>query len=306
MVIKILIALAVIVVVLVVVVATRPSEFRVQRTATMSAPAPVVFGQVNDFHKWEAWSPYAKRDPAMKKTIEGAPAGVGAIYTWSGNHEVGEGRTTIIESRPSELIRIKLEFVRPFAGTSTVAQHPAAPKPYGVLGLIRRSRDDVEGRIDDPGSGERTGMGFACVDDAFELRIGQEASGDDIGRQAWPVSGLGRRDRGHRCRLHEPGRMSLGSGNTNRLQFVPFIERLIDSAALGGLPIDGLVGELDGIRLERAGRNGKRPLCGDAAGPDCGRTDDGRKCCRADDSQPRRNLRGHPAEQRGSVGRHSW
>ena len=86
MVIKILIALAVIVVVLVVVVATRPSEFRVQRTATMSAPAPVVFGQVNDFHKWEAWSPYAKRDPAMKKTIEGAPAGVGAIYTWSGNH----------------------------------------------------------------------------------------------------------------------------------------------------------------------------------------------------------------------------
>jgi carbon monoxide dehydrogenase subunit G len=109
----------VIVVVLVVVIATRPSEFRVQRTATMSAPAPVVFGQVNDFHKWEAWSPYATRDPAMKKTIEGAPAGVGAIYTWSGNHEVGEGRTTIIESRPSELIRIKLEFVRPFAGTST-------------------------------------------------------------------------------------------------------------------------------------------------------------------------------------------
>ena len=62
MVVKILIALAVSVVVLVVVIATRPSEFRVQRTATMSAPAPVVFGHVNDFHKWEAWSPYAKRE----------------------------------------------------------------------------------------------------------------------------------------------------------------------------------------------------------------------------------------------------
>ena len=108
MLIKIVIALAVIVVVLLVVVATRPSELRVERTAVMAAPAPVVFDQVNDFHKWEAWSPYVKRDPAMKKTFEGAPAGVGAIYTWSGNHEVGEGRTTIVESRPSELIRVRL------------------------------------------------------------------------------------------------------------------------------------------------------------------------------------------------------
>jgi len=119
MVIKILMAVAVIVAVVVVVIAMRPTEFRVGRTATMSAPAPVVFAQVNDFHQWEAWSPYAKRDPAMKKSFEGAPAGVGAIYTWSGNHEVGEGRTTIIESQPSALIRIKLEFVRPFAGSST-------------------------------------------------------------------------------------------------------------------------------------------------------------------------------------------
>jgi hypothetical protein len=119
MIVKILIAVAAILVVLVIVIATRPTEFRVQRSATIAAPAPVVFAQVNDFHKWDAWSPYVKRDPGMKKTFEGAPAGVGAIYTWSGNHEVGEGRTTIIESRPSELIRIKLEFVRPFASTST-------------------------------------------------------------------------------------------------------------------------------------------------------------------------------------------
>jgi uncharacterized protein YndB with AHSA1/START domain len=118
MVIKGLIALAAIAVVLAVIVATRPSEFRVERTATISAPAPVVFAQVNDFHQWDAWSPYAKRDPAMTKRFEGAPAGVGAIYTWSGNQEVGEGRSTIIESRPNELIRIKLEFVRPFAATS--------------------------------------------------------------------------------------------------------------------------------------------------------------------------------------------
>ena len=56
MVLKILLAVAAILGVLVIVIATRPSEFRVERSATVSAPAPAVFAQVNDFHKWEAWS----------------------------------------------------------------------------------------------------------------------------------------------------------------------------------------------------------------------------------------------------------
>ncbi|TMA78329.1 MAG: polyketide cyclase [Deltaproteobacteria bacterium] len=114
----ILIAFAVIVIVLVVIVALQPSDFRVARSATISAPPPAVFAQVNDFHKWEAWNPWGKIDPAMKQTYEGAPAGVGAIYTWVGNKNVGEGRMTLTESRPSDLIRIKLEFFKPFAGTN--------------------------------------------------------------------------------------------------------------------------------------------------------------------------------------------
>jgi hypothetical protein len=116
---KILIALAVIVIVFVVIVALQPSEFRVARSATVSAPPPVVFAQVNDFHKWEAWNPWGKIDPAMKQTYEGAPAGTGAIYTWTGDNEVGEGRMTITESRPSDLIRIQLEFFKPFRATNT-------------------------------------------------------------------------------------------------------------------------------------------------------------------------------------------
>ena len=115
---KILIALAVIVIVFVVVVALRPSEYRVARTLMISAPAAAVFAQVNDFHKWDAWNPWAKIDPAMKQTYAGAPAGAGAVYTWTGNKEVGEGRMTLAESRPHELIRIDLEFLKPFAATS--------------------------------------------------------------------------------------------------------------------------------------------------------------------------------------------
>ncbi len=115
----ILIAVAVIVVVFVIVVATRPDDFRVTRSATIAASPAVVFEQVNDFHKWDAWSPWAKLDPTCKNTFNGASAGVGAGFAWAGNKKVGEGRMTITESQPNNLIRIKLEFLKPFKATNT-------------------------------------------------------------------------------------------------------------------------------------------------------------------------------------------
>jgi hypothetical protein len=112
------IALASIVVLFIGVAAMQPSDFRVARMATISAPPAAIFAHVNDFHKWETWNPWGKIDPAMKVTYEGAPAGVGAIYTWAGNSQVGEGRMTISESSPSDLIRIAMEFKKPFAGNN--------------------------------------------------------------------------------------------------------------------------------------------------------------------------------------------
>jgi hypothetical protein len=112
-------ALAAIVVIILVIAALKPSDFRVVRSASMSAPPPAVFAQVNDFHNWESWSPWAKIDPTMKQTYAGAPAGTGAIYTWDGNNNVGAGRMTMTESRPHERIQIKLEFFRPFAAVNT-------------------------------------------------------------------------------------------------------------------------------------------------------------------------------------------
>src|SRR5215467_12937943 len=120
---KVLLGIVIVVVVLVavfaIVVALQPTHYHVERSAMMNAPAPVVFAQVNDFHKWEAWSPWAKLDPSAKNTFEGSPSGKGASFAWAGNSKVGEGRMTILESRPDELIRIELEFLRPFAATST-------------------------------------------------------------------------------------------------------------------------------------------------------------------------------------------
>jgi hypothetical protein len=119
MLLKILIALVAVVAAFAAFVALQPSEYRVARSATIAAPAPDVFAQVNDFHKWDAWSPWAKLDPNAKTTFEGASAGEGAIFTWAGNRDIGEGRMTLTQSRPVELIRIRLDFVQPMAGTST-------------------------------------------------------------------------------------------------------------------------------------------------------------------------------------------
>ena len=115
----ILIGIAVVVVVFLIVVATRPDDFRVTRSAVIAAPPAVVFAQVTDFHKWDDWSPWAKLDPACKNTFDGAPVGQGAKFAWDGNNKVGAGRMTITESRLPDLIRINLEFLRPFKATNT-------------------------------------------------------------------------------------------------------------------------------------------------------------------------------------------
>ena len=102
----------------VVVVLLQSSELRVSRSVTIEAPAGTVFEQVNDFHKWQGWSPWEKVDPQMTRTYEGPAQGTGASYVWSGNDQAGEGRMTITESKPNELIRIRLDFVRPMPSTN--------------------------------------------------------------------------------------------------------------------------------------------------------------------------------------------
>jgi len=115
---KILLVLVALVLVFVVVVALQPSEFHVERSVTVDAPASKVFGEVNDFHKWDAWSPWAKLDPDAKVGFEGPESGEGTVMTWAGNSEVGAGKMTLVESEPDKLIKIKVDFTEPFEGTS--------------------------------------------------------------------------------------------------------------------------------------------------------------------------------------------
>lgn len=117
--IPILFALVIIAILFFVLLAGRPDEFQVVRSATIAASPATVFEQVNDFHNWDAWSPWAKLDPACKNTCAGASAGKGAMFAWDGNRKVGAGRMTITESQPDSLIRIQLHFLRPFKARNT-------------------------------------------------------------------------------------------------------------------------------------------------------------------------------------------
>lgn len=116
---SILVGLLVIIAAFAVFVALQPSEYSITRSALISAAPSAVFAQVNDFHAWEAWSPWAKLDPAARNTFTGPASGAGAGFAWSGNDKVGEGRMTITRSHPDDLILINLEFVKPFASTCT-------------------------------------------------------------------------------------------------------------------------------------------------------------------------------------------
>lgn len=128
---KILLGLVAVIALILIIASFQSDAMSVSRSATIPAPPAAVFKVVNDFRQWDSWSPWSKLDPQMTRTLEGPPEGVGALYKWSGNNEVGEGSTKLVESVPNEKIGMKLEFLRPMEGSSDV-QFTFAPEGAGT------------------------------------------------------------------------------------------------------------------------------------------------------------------------------
>lgn len=100
--------------------ATRPNTFRVQRSTSINAPPEKIFMLINNLRKMNEWSPFEKKDPAMKRTYTGAADGKGAAYEWDGNTDIGQGRIEITESFPPSKITMKLDFIKPFEAHNIV------------------------------------------------------------------------------------------------------------------------------------------------------------------------------------------
>ena len=100
--------------------ATKPDTFRVERAASIKASPEKIFPLLNDFHRYMAWSPYEKLDPAMKRTYSGASSGKGAVYSWESSGKAGQGRMEIADTSPPSKVRINLDFVKPFEASNIV------------------------------------------------------------------------------------------------------------------------------------------------------------------------------------------
>jgi hypothetical protein len=128
---KIVVVLVLVIAVLAGVIASRPADFKISRSRVVAAPPAVVYAFVNDFQNWPKWSPWDKIDPSMKKEVSTPSAGTGATYYWVGNSEVGEGRMTMTDTRPTQSVTMRLEFIKPFAATNRV-QFDLVPSGTGT------------------------------------------------------------------------------------------------------------------------------------------------------------------------------
>jgi hypothetical protein len=54
----------------------------------------------------------------MKRTYSGATNGIGAVYGWEGNKNVGTGRMEILDVQPQK-VTVKLDFLAPFEAHNT-------------------------------------------------------------------------------------------------------------------------------------------------------------------------------------------
>lgn len=123
--------LVVAVAVILILAATKPNEFRVQRSVTIKAPPDKIYPMIVDLKGWAQWSPYERKDPNMKRTFSGAPSGKGATYEWNGDKNVGHGRMEITDATAPSKVVIKLDFFSPFEAHNT-AEFTMTPQGDGT------------------------------------------------------------------------------------------------------------------------------------------------------------------------------
>lgn len=116
----ILLVLALAIAVVLVYAATRPDTFRVERTASIKAPPERIFPLIDSLRAGEKWSPYYRKDPAMKGTYSGPESGAGATFDFAGNKDVGSGRVSITGSSPPNRVTMRLQMFKPLAADNVV------------------------------------------------------------------------------------------------------------------------------------------------------------------------------------------
>jgi hypothetical protein len=100
--------------------ASRPSRFRVQRSARIQAAPETIFPLIDSLRDNARWLTYYRKDPAMNAAYSGPASGVGACVDFNGNKNVGTGRVTITRSVPFRAVTMRLEMMKPFTADNVV------------------------------------------------------------------------------------------------------------------------------------------------------------------------------------------
>lgn len=106
------------IVVVLILAAMKPNRFRVERSVEIAAPAAKIFPYLEDLKAQRLWSPWDQKDPNMSRVYIGPDKGVGQIYEWDGNKEIGAGRQEIVSVTPNEKIDGKIDFIRPMQASN--------------------------------------------------------------------------------------------------------------------------------------------------------------------------------------------
>ena len=110
--------------------ATKPNVVSYRRSAHIKAPPEKIRPLIDNFQNWKLWSPWERKDPNLHRMYDGPESGVGAIYSWSGNRNVGSGRMEILDASDAR-VRIKLDFITPFTA-SNIAEFTFTPQSAGT------------------------------------------------------------------------------------------------------------------------------------------------------------------------------
>jgi len=83
--------LGAIVVLIMILAMIAPKSYDVSRSIVINKPLTDVYSYLILLKNQDNWSPWAEKDPNMKKTFTGTDGEVGFVFTWVGNKEVGDG-----------------------------------------------------------------------------------------------------------------------------------------------------------------------------------------------------------------------
>ncbi|AXL50782.1 polyketide cyclase [Paraburkholderia caffeinilytica] len=162
----ILIAVVAAVGLLLIYAATRPDNFRIERSVRIEAPPERIYGLIDDLHQFNRWNPFLRKDPAAQGTYSGTPSGKGARYAWQ-SEKVGVGQMEIVETAAPSNVTMNLDFIKPFeahniadftlkpeAGATQVTWAMHGPSPYlSKLIAVFVSMDRMVGKDFEDGLG---------------------------------------------------------------------------------------------------------------------------------------------------------